>query len=468
VTRSPESLVNVKSGASSPSSTTRPSSRRAVGVVRVSEVGDRETATLDDQRQRIEDWCAREGLELVDVLPEEDVSGGRPLARRTGLRPAVEAIEDGRAGLLVVAYFDRLVRSLAVQAEVLDRVEAAGGRVVALDVGEVSASTSAQWLSSTFLGAVAEYHRRATAERTEDAKRRAIERGEPPYPNVPPGYQKRDDGRLEPSEDAPAVAEAFRLRAEGATVMDVRDHLRANGIERSFHGTQALLGSRGVLGELHFGGFPPNLEAWEPIVDPEVWEACQRARVPRGRRPKSERLLSRLGVLRCGTCGARMVVGTTRQGRKSYAFYRCPPVGDCPRRVTISADVAERAVVEAVQELLRGVSGTAAVDTADAEREFEEAQAAFEAAVVAFDGIDPAAANVRLRALQDERDAALNRLRELRLASGAAVTVTADDWGDLTPDERRALVRAVVDRAEVAPADGVRGADRMTVLPRGE
>ena len=182
MTRSPESLVSVKSGATSPSATKPASSgRRAIGVVRVSEVGDRETLTLDHQRQRIEDWCARERHDLIDVLPEEDVSGGRPLEKRTGLRPAVEAIEDGRADLIVVAYFDRLVRSLTVQAEVLDRVESAGGRVVALDVGEVSASTSAQWLSSTFLGAVAEYHRRATAERTEDAKRRAIERGEPPF-----------------------------------------------------------------------------------------------------------------------------------------------------------------------------------------------------------------------------------------------------------------------------------------------
>lgn len=443
----------------------------AIGVVRVSEVGDRETLTLADQRGRIEEWCAREGHELVDVLPEEDVSGGRELAKRTGLRPAVEAIEDGRADLIVVAYFDRLVRSLKVQAEVLDRVEAAGGRVVALDVGEISAATSAQWLSSTFLGAVAEYHRRATAERTEDAKRRAIERGEPPFPNVPPGYRKRDDGLLEPSAEAPVVAEAFRMRADGATIREVRAFLRGHGIDRSFHGTQALLTSRVVLGELHFGGFRPNLEAWEPIVDRDVWERCQQARVPRGRRPKSERLLSRLGVLRCGTCGARMVIGTTRQGKKTHAFYRCPPVGDCPRRVTISADAAEEAVVSATQELVRGMAGTASVDTADAERDFEEAQAALEAAVAAFDGIDPALANRRLRELQDARDAAHDLLRDLRSAAGAAVRVTADDWSALTLDERRALVRAVVERAKVAPTNGdrsVRAVDRVTVLPRGE
>jgi DNA invertase Pin-like site-specific DNA recombinase len=440
-------------------------------VVRVSEVGDRETLTLADQRRRIEEWCEREGHELVDVLPEEDVSGGRELARRTGLRPAVEAVEDGVVDIIVVAYFDRLVRSLKVQAEVLERVEAAAGRVVALDVGEISASTSAQWLSSTFLGAVAEYHRRATAERTEDAKRRAIERGEPPYPNVPPGYRKREDGTLEPNpKEARVVAKAFGLRAEGATIKEVREYLRAHGVERSFHGTQALLSSRVVLGELHFGAFRPNLEAWAPIVDRGVWERCQRAKVARGRRPKSDRLLSRLGVLRCGTCGARMVIGSSRQGDKTYWFYRCPPVGDCPRRVTISADAAEAVVVAAVQELLRGTAGTASLDTADAERAFEEAQAAFEAAVAAFDGIDPALANRRLRELQEARDAAQARLHELRDAVGGALTVTADDWDELTLDERRSLVRAVLERVEVAPTEGrsVGAVDRITVVARGE
>ena len=79
-------------------------------------------------------------------------------------------------------------------------------------------------------------------------------RGVPPFPNVPPGYRKRKDGttRTRPA-GANTVAEAFRLRASGATVMDVREYLGQHGIERSFHGVQALLRSRIPLGELRFG-----------------------------------------------------------------------------------------------------------------------------------------------------------------------------------------------------------------------
>jgi DNA invertase Pin-like site-specific DNA recombinase len=102
------------------------------------------------------------------------------------------------AEVVVVAYFDRLVRSVTVQAEVVERIERAGGAILAVDVGEVRADTASRWLSSTMLGPVAEYHRRSTSERTADAKRRAVMRGVPRFPNVPPGYRRRKDGTLEP------------------------------------------------------------------------------------------------------------------------------------------------------------------------------------------------------------------------------------------------------------------------------
>ena len=420
-----------------------------------------------EQTERIRSIAERDGLHLVETIEELDVSGGTPLAKRHGLRRAVEMVEAGDAEVVVVAYFDRLVRSLAVQAEVVERVERAGGQILAVDVGEVRAETAGRWLSSTMLGLVAEYARRSTAERTADAKRRAIARGVPTFANIPPGYRQRKDRTLEPNGDAPAVAEAFRMRASGATIMDVRGHLATHGIKRSFHGTQALLRSRIVLGELHFGVLV-NESAHEAIVDPDTWRRVQRQIVTRGRRPKSDRLLARLGVLRCGTCGARMVTGTTVQGRRRtpYSFYRCNPTSDCPRRVTISADVAEQVVVDAVKQILEGVAGTASMDDgiASARADVERAEQELDAAVRAFSGLeDVEAARERLAALRDARDVARDRLDDLRATVIPAVTLTADDWDDLTLAERRDLVRAVVDQAVVAPG---RGPDRITVEPR--
>jgi hypothetical protein len=73
----------VKSGAGEPSSIKRSTSkRRAVGVVRVSRVGDRDGERFvspSEQRERIAGACERDGLRLLDVIEERDVSGGAPL-----------------------------------------------------------------------------------------------------------------------------------------------------------------------------------------------------------------------------------------------------------------------------------------------------------------------------------------------------------------------------------------------------
>jgi site-specific DNA recombinase len=371
--------------------------------------------------------------------------------------------------VVVVAYFDRLVRSLAAQAEVVDRVERAGGAILAVDVGQVTNGSAGQWLSGTMLGAVAEYHRRVTAERTEDAKRRAIADGRPTFANIPPGLRKREDGLLEPHPtEATIVRDAFELRASGATVREVRAFLRANGIERSFHGVQAMLGSRMYLGELRFGRYV-NADAHAAIVDAGTWQKVQRMRATRGRRPKSERLLARLGVLRCATCGGRMVTGSTDQNGKRHYMYRCSPVGDCPRRVTVSAELAEDVVVAAVKERLAGMEGRASVadKTSDAERELELVEQRLDAAVRAFTGLeDVDAAGERLLELQVERDETRERLDELRAAASPALTLDAGrDFDSLSLDGRRALIRAVIDRAIVAPG---RGRDRISVEPRVE
>jgi hypothetical protein len=316
------------------------------------------------------------------------------------------------------------------------------------------------------LGAVSEYARRVTSERTHDSKRRAVARGVPPFPNVPPGFQRKEDGTLEPHPvEAPIVAEAFAVRADGATVMEVRAFLREHGIERSYHGVTSLLESRIVRGELRFGGLS-NPDSHKPIVDERTWGRVQRMRSTRGRRAKRDRLLARVGVLRCGTCGARMVVGSANHG--GYPLYRCPPVGDCPRRVTVSATLVERLVVDEVKRLLEGVTGSASIASGveDAERELERCELELDAAVAAFSGLDDvASARERLLQLRDARDEARDRVEQLSAAVAPAVTVGAADWEDLTLDEQRALIRAVLESVTVTPG---RGPERVTIQPRGE
>ncbi len=438
--------------------------RRAIGIVRVSRVAGREGesfASPDEQRQRIEAECERAGLDLLEVIPELDVSGGTPLEKREGLRTAVERVEAGEAQVVVAAYFDRLCRSLKVQGELLERVEAAGGQVLAVDIGQVTNGSAGQWLSGTLLGAVNEYQRRTTTERTAGAQARAVARGATPWARVPLGYD-RSNGTLSPNPDeVPIVRLAFKMRADGESIKQIRKMLKSHGVERSHRGVQVMLANRIYLGEVHFGKLV-NLAACEPIIDRELWDRVQRMVIPRGPQPASERLLARLGILRCGSCGARL--GTMKLPKQGdYPIYRCPSTSDCDHHMTISAVIAEQTIIKHVREVLADVEGRASAEDGArrAEKELAAAQNALDAAVRAFDVLgDVESARERLQELRTSVDKVQGRVDQLG-GAGASLSISGDrDWDSLTVDEQRELIRLSIRSAVVGPG---RGAERITI-----
>jgi site-specific DNA recombinase len=451
--------------------------KRAVGLIRVSRINGRDKNDAlhspGGQRERIEGLREAHGWRLVDVLDENegangglrDASGAKAVAERPKLREAVERIEAGRADVLVVAWADRLTWTQAVRDEVLSRVEAVGGEVWAADNGRQSNATAVDEFSGTTLTAAARYLRRQAAEKAREAQVEAVAAGTWMAAHVPPGYRLGADRRLTPDpETEPVVVEAFKMRAEGASIESVRLYLAEHGIERTSKAVAKLLGSRVVLGELHFGKLPPNLSVHPAIVDRELWERVQRASAPRGRQAKSERLLARLGVLRCGCCGSRMSVTASNY---RYPAYRCGQAASCERRQTIAAPLAEGAVVEYVKDALAGITGTASAvaEVNAAATRLDEAHARYDAALRAFDGHgDEQAAIERLGELRDNRDAAQERYEDARGSLDATqVAVSVGDWEDLSLDGRRDLIRAVIERVEVRPG---RGRSRIEVTRR--
>ncbi|MFI4992434.1 MAG: recombinase family protein [Solirubrobacterales bacterium] len=447
---------------------------RAVGIVRVSQVGGREGERFvspAEQRERIEATCTREGFRLIDVHEEMDVKGDTPIEERPGLRAAIETVEARKAEVVVGAYFDRLFRSLSTQAEVIDRIESAGGKVLAVDVGQVTNASAGQWLSGTMLGAVSEYFKRSVKERSAEGQARAVARGATPWARVPLGYDrsKGGDSKGELSvnpDEVPIVRRAFEMRAAGESVTQIRNMLKSHGIERSHRGVQVMLANRIYLGEIHFGKLV-NPVACEPIIEQELFDRVQRMVIPRGPKPKSTRLLARLGVLRCGSCGARLS-SMKLPKQNDYPIYRCPSTSDCDHHVTISAEIAEQVIVDRVRAALADVTGraSAAANVQDAELALEQTQQALDGAIRAFDGFDEPSARERLLELRKARDSAQTKLDQLGGAPAAVTLNAADDWDLLNLDEKRGLIRSTVERATVV--HGGRGAERITLKLFGE
>jgi len=350
---------------------------RDVVVVRVSEQGDREDENFHSpkaQLARAKLWSEDQGNRVVDAFEEIDVSGKLPLARRPGLLKAIEMVEGGEADHIVVAYFDRLVRSLKVQLEVIERVEHPGGEIYAIDHGRLTNGTAATRMSNNMMGAAFQYYAEVTGEKVAAAQERVVARGVLPNSRISPGYVRGEDGVLVVERPkARVVVQAFKRRDRGASLVEIQALLAENGIERSISGVASMLRSRMYLGEIHFGELH-NLNAHEPIInDRALFERVQRRTVSRGRQAKSERLLARLGVLRCGTCGSRMVIN-------SYSGnYRCGDTraNPCQRRAAVKADRVEEMVLDAV----RGYSVTADVHgRASRRQQIREADEAIERA----------------------------------------------------------------------------------------
>ncbi|HYW86803.1 MAG TPA: recombinase family protein [Chloroflexota bacterium] len=447
--------------------------RRAIGIVRVSQVNGREGDRFispDEQRDRIVSTCQANGLQLIGVHSEMDVSAGNPIERRPGLRAALAAIEARQADTVVVAYFDRLFRNLRVQAEVVERVEAAGGSVLTADVGEVRANTAGSRLSSTLLGAVAEYQRLVTRERTNEARRRAIARGTPATATILPGYRKTADRRLVVDEDEAAVVrQAFELRAADGSWRTVRDFLSEHGIVRSLGGVMKLLSSRTVLGELRHGEYV-NENSHPAIVSREIWERVQRrGHDPRG--PKSTRLLAHVGgILRCGSCGGHLSASVEYPRKRRYETYRCAGlVRRCSYRVAIAGKVLDQAVkVEACRVLALAEekrTASTSVELEEAKRVVEQCQETLNRHIEALDDLgDVPTAKRKLAEDRRQLEEARVRVDELeRLARVTWTAYAAADWdtpGAMTLDDRRALIKAVIRRVIVHPG---RGPERIEI-----
>ncbi len=145
---------------------------------------------------------------------------------------------------------------------------------MAVDVGAVTNGSAGQWLSGTLPGAVSEYQSRTTVECTREAQAAAIARRVASWPGATVGYRRDEEGRHIPDpETKPILQAAFDLRADGASIREVRDYMREHGLDLSYGAVQRLLSSRVVLGEIHFGDHKPNLKAHESVIDRETLEA---------------------------------------------------------------------------------------------------------------------------------------------------------------------------------------------------
>ena len=435
--------------------------RRAIGIIRVSRQGDRDDENFhspDIQRKAIERTCADYKLRLVETYDEINVSGGKALSKRTkGLLKAVEMIEANEADAIVVSYFDRLLRNSDVWSDVKRRVEAAGGDIYSTDLGKVTNGKAMTKFAARIGADASELLLDLITEKSAEGQAAAIAKGHVPVKLIP-GLLRDCTGTiaLDPAK-APAMAEMVRLRARGQTIDQCRAYLAEQGIEMSWHGVTNVLRREQLIGKIKFGKHVFTVPA---IIDAATFrDAQKRHKVRRGRMPVKhpEALLSRLRVLRCGTCGSTMVAATAGNGK--YRTYRCGDFGriQCTQGVTISMPRVDAIVINAVKKLLKDMRGTASPEyrVMQANSDLISARTALEDFAAVWDGSDVEAAKQRRADLERTLTAAQERYDVERSHANATLSaIRVDDWDKLTRVEQRDLIVAVIETVEVMPGSG--------------
>ena len=104
----------------------------AISYIRVSsdELADSGLG-LEAQRQRIAAYCTMKGLNLAEEFEDPGISAGKPLASRPAGSKLLAAAKKSKA-VVVVAKLDRLFRSVADAANVIDHFDKRGIQLVAI------------------------------------------------------------------------------------------------------------------------------------------------------------------------------------------------------------------------------------------------------------------------------------------------------------------------------------------------
>lgn len=447
--------------------------------IRVSKVAGREGESFISptiQRERIESWAQAHGSALTWHEPELDVSGG------TMSRPIfdgiMERVRNGQSDGVIVAKLDRFARTLVGALSTLEEFERRGAVLVSV-ADNIDLSTPMGKAFLRILLVFAELERDRISESWKTATSNAVLRGIHIAKFTPTGYDKGTDKRLVPNDDAPAIHEAFVMRAAHKSRTEIARRLdqtapRPNEGRWTPPMVDRIVKNRVYLGEA-YRGETVNVDAHPAIVSLAEWQAANLAPVRAAARGKKPNLLG--GIVRCAGC--RYVLAPNMagwgNGKASVPNYRCRTVhtaGVCHEPASINRRKLDE-YVEAVWREQMAQEALAVQHDSTTLHAAEEALLTAEEELAAF-ASDLTARRVLgdgYHAALEARAAAVHKSQsELRQALAATPSAEViESYADLPIEDRKRILGSSIEAVIVKRAHArVPVEDRVTILWRGE
>ncbi len=301
---------------------------------------EQEFNSLHAQREACEAYILsqrHEGWSLVArAFDDGGFSGGN--MQRPGLLTLLEDVEAGFVDVIVVYKVDRLTRSLADFAKIVERLDARDASFVSVTQA-FNTTTSMGRLTLNVLLSFAQFEREVTGERIRDkiaaSKKKGLWMGGP----VPLGYQVIDRKLIPVPEEAEHVRTIMRRYIASRSANELIAQLETEDIrtkiQRRTSGPHkgGIPFKRGSLfhllknpiyrGKIVHKGTAFDGEH-EPIVDEDLWSAVQARlseKAPPRKRSKNETQDALLRGLLTDPQNRLMVPTYASKGSRRYAYY---------------------------------------------------------------------------------------------------------------------------------------------------
>ncbi|MEM6564386.1 MAG: recombinase family protein [Pseudomonadota bacterium] len=243
------------------------------------------------QREACAAYVANQKHEGWVLLPERYDDGGLSggSMERPGLQRLLADIDRGAVDQILVYKIDRLTRSLADFAKMVERLDAAGTSFVSV-TQSFNTATSMGRLTLNMLLSFAQFEREVTAERIRDKIAASKKKGLWMGATVSLGYSA--DGRsLKIAEkDAEVIRTIYDLYLENRNTRIVKEAVDALGLKtpvRTLISGRVKDGAQFSYGYIHYiltnpvyaGRIRHHAKVYPgqhaPLIDPEVWDSIQ-------------------------------------------------------------------------------------------------------------------------------------------------------------------------------------------------
>ncbi len=319
----------------------KPIMRCAIYTRKSSEEGlEQSFNSLDAQREACDAFILSQKQEgwraLAARYDDGGYSGGS--MERPALKRLLEDIEARRVNIIVVYKVDRLTRSLADFAKIVEALDARGVSFVSV-TQQFNTTSSMGRLTLNILLSFAQFEREVTGERIRDkiaaSKKKGMWMGGP----VPLGYDLEGRKLIPSPKEAERVATIFSLYLKVGCVSKLaaqldRDKVRSKawttragarlgGVRFARGALYALLRNRLYIGEIR------HREHWYPgehegIVDKELWNKVQ-AQLDRNLETRCKRAREQASSLLTGlvadAAGNRFTPSFTIKRGRRYRYY---------------------------------------------------------------------------------------------------------------------------------------------------